>query len=172
MKPNFPIRILGIDPGTQIMGYGLVDVFPTKCQFVDCGFIMTKPKEPMSDRLKTLFLSVQTLIKEFSPQEFAIEDVFLSRNPRATIKLGQVRGAAICAAAIANLPVHDYSPRLVKKSVVGYGAADKEQMQQMIKILLKLPEAPQSDSADALAIAIHHGHQLQTNIRIGRSQRA
>jgi crossover junction endodeoxyribonuclease RuvC len=166
VKHSFPIRILGIDPGTQVMGYGLIDVMPTKCTFVDCGFIMTKPKEAMSQRLKTLFLGVEEIVRQFSPDEFAIEDVFMNKDPRATIKLGQARGVAICAAALANLPVSDYSPRLVKKSVVGYGAADKLQMQQMIKILLKLPEAPQSDSADALAVALHHGHQLQTSIRL------
>lgn len=143
-------------------GYGIVTIQGDHNQFVDCGFIQTSSKDPLAHRLKIIFTGISSLIQEFQPDQMAIEQVFVHRNPGSALKLGQARGAAICAAAVAGLEVSEYSPRTIKQAVVGRGSADKAQVQHMVKALLNLPEAPLADSADALAVALCHGHRNQT----------
>ena len=162
MSSRPEIRVLGIDPGSLITGYGVITVQGNKNHFVDCGFIETSSKDPLAVRLKTIYEGIAVLIQQFQPDQVAIEQVFVHRNVGSALKLGQARGAAICAAAVANLPVSEYSPRTIKQAVVGRGSADKSQVQHMIKALLSLPEPPLTDSADALAVALCHGHMSQT----------
>lgn len=162
MTPPPEIRVLGIDPGSLITGYGIITVQGSKNHFVDCGFIETSSKDHLAVRLKTIYEGIAVLIQQFQPDQVAIEQVFVHRNAGSALKLGQARGAAICAAAVANLPVSEYSPRTIKQAVVGRGSADKSQVQHMIKALLSLPEPPLTDSADALAVALCHGHMSQT----------
>jgi len=156
-------RILGIDPGSRITGYGVIDGDGIRNRYLDCGSIRL-PALPFPERLRLIFDGIGEIIETHRPAEVAIEQVFVNRNPGSALKLGQARGAAICAAVTRGLPVAEYSPREVKLAVVGGGGADKEQVQHMVCVLLGLSDRPQSDAADALGIALchsHTGHGLQ-----------
>ena len=158
------IRILGIDPGSRRTGYGVIDVAGSRIAYVSSGIIRL-PEKSLPDRLKIIFDGVSEIIEQYKPQQMGIEEVFFAKDPRAALKLGQARGAAISAAVIKKLPVYEYTALQVKKSVVGSGHAKKEQVQEMVKRFLKLPELPQADSAYALACAMCHAHaynQLQS----------
>jgi len=155
--------VLGIDPGSRITGYGVVQMSAGKLTYLGSGCIKLARTGGSTDialatRLKMIHDGVQQLIEQFQPTEFAVEQVFMARNPDSALKLGQARGAAIVAAALADLPVHEYAARAVKQAVVGTGGAAKEQVQHMVKHMLKLPRMPQADAADALAVAICHLH--------------
>lgn len=158
---------MGIDPGSRITGYGIIDIDGPRHCYIASGCIQTGTDRPLPERLKTIFEAVTTVVQTYQPQEVAVEQVFMHRNPDSALKLGQARGAALCAVVMAGLAVNEYAPRAIKQAVVGNGAADKLQVQQMIKLLLKLAEAPAADAADALAIAICHGHTRQTQQRLG-----
>lgn len=149
--------ILGIDPGSRVTGFGLINSIGQKNEYLASGCIRTGEGE-LPERLQSIFASITQLIEEHCPQEFAIEQVFMGRNADSALKLGQARGVAIVAATQQNLPVFEYSPRTIKQSVVGAGGADKSQVQHMVQRLLQLPGLPQSDAADALAIALCHAH--------------
>ncbi|MEO9274232.1 crossover junction endodeoxyribonuclease RuvC [Marinomonas sp. 5E14-1] len=151
------IRILAIDPGSRITGFGILDVVNGKTVYVNSGCIRL-PDEALSVRLKHIFNNVSALLDEYKPNEFAIEEVFLAKNANSALKLGQARGAAIVAASIRELDVHEYAARRVKQSVVGNGNANKEQVQLMVQMLLQLSSKPQADAADALAIALCHAN--------------
>lgn len=155
------IRIIGIDPGSRRTGYGIVDMSGATINYVTSGIIRL-PEGTLPERLQLIFDGVSQLIEEYKPAVMGIEDVFFARDPRAALKLGQARGAAILAGTNAKLPVSEYSPRSVKQAVVGTGAADKKQVQMMITSLLKLPGEPSEDAADGLAVAICHGHSMRT----------
>lgn len=157
--------ILAIDPGSRVTGYGLVRQQAGRIDYVASGCIRMKDGA-IADRLLTIFQGVSQLIAQFWPDEFAIEEVFLSRNADSALKLGQARGAAIVAAGSCGLPVSEYAARKVKQALVGNGNADKTQVKHMVKQILKLADDPQSDAADALAIAICHVHTQQNLIRI------
>ena len=159
------IRILGIDPGSRRTGFGIVDSVGSKIQYVASGVIRL-PTGELPARLKVIFENISELIGEYQPVEVAIEDVFFARDPRAALKLGQARGAAIVAGVTAGLPVAEYSAKTVKQAVVGNGGAKKDQVQQMIMRLLKLPAPPQEDAADALAVAICHAHSMTHQLAI------
>lgn len=148
-------RILGIDPGSRITGYGLIEPAPNAATYVASGCIRSSAGE-FPQRLGVIYRGVCEVIEEFAPTIVAIERVFLARNPDSALKLGQARGAAIAAAVAADLPVVEYAARAVKQAVTGTGAAQKAQVQHMVRILLQLPGAPSEDAADALAIAICH----------------
>lgn len=162
--------ILGIDPGSRLTGYGVINQQQGRCTYLGSGCIraMGTPAKPLSlaAKLKLIHDGVQEIIQQFQPDEFAIEQVFMARNPDSALKLGQARGAAIVAAAIAGLPVAEYSARQIKQAVVGTGAAKKEQVQHMVVAMLKLQQAPQEDAADALAVALCHAHTRQSLIRL------
>ena len=153
-------RILGIDPGSRITGYGIIDVDGDRAAVATFGVIKTGAGE-FPQRLGVIFNAVRDLVDEFHPDEFAIENVFVSKNAAPALKLGQARGAAICAAIARELPVAEYSPRSVKQAIVGRGGADKVQVQHMIGVLLRLAEIPAEDAADALAVALCHQHTQQ-----------
>ena len=154
-------RILGIDPGSRVTGYGIVDVHGQKVEYVDSGCIRLA-EEDMPVRLMMIHQGIEELVRRYRPQEFAIEAIFVHKNPNSALKLGQARGVAICAAVLAGLPVSEYAAKSIKQSVVGKGAADKSQVQYMVKILLNQTGKIQSDAADALAVALTHAHHLQT----------
>ena len=154
------IRVIGIDPGSRITGYGVVDTDGFRHKYVSSGFIQIKA-DTLSDKLGIIFSEVSKIVSTWQPESMAIEQVFVKHNVDSALKLGQARGAAICAGVQAELPIGEYTPRAIKKAVVGSGAADKQQIQHMIQRLLGLDELPQSDEADALAIAICHAHHIK-----------
>ena len=162
------ISILGIDPGSRITGFGIISLEQRKISYITSGCIRLE-KQALPQRLLEIFNSINTLIQEFQPTEFAIEKVFISKNVDSALKLGQARGSAIVAAAQNHLNIFEYSPNEVKQAIVGKGHADKSQIQYMIKILLNLPISPQSDAADALAIALCHAHLLQSKQNLIRN---
>ena len=151
------IRILGIDPGSQITGFGVVDIVGNRTTAVEWGCIRTGGEH--SDRLRNIFMALGQVVREYRPTEIAIERVFLSRNADSALKLGQARAAAICATFEANVPIYEYSARHIKKAVVGKGAAEKDQVQRMVQMILGLREALAADAADALAAAICHANE-------------
>jgi crossover junction endodeoxyribonuclease RuvC len=158
------MRVLGIDCGGEYTGYGVVEMHPAgKLCCLTCGAVKLSPREPLPLRLSRIFTRLGELISEFRPDEVAIEDVFYALNVKSALKLGQVRGVAMLAAAAAGLQVSEYSPLTIKSSVVGYGRAEKPQVQAMVTRLLDLPSAPEPmDASDALAIAICHLHTAAT----------
>ncbi|HQS57168.1 MAG TPA: crossover junction endodeoxyribonuclease RuvC [Gallionellaceae bacterium] len=157
LNPQSSIRILGIDPGLRITGFGLIDKVGQKLSYVASGSIKT-PAGDLPPRLKVILASLAEVIATYQPQQVSIEKVFVNVNPQSTLLLGQARGAAICAAVLANLSVAEYTALQVKQSVVGNGHADKEQVQDMVQRLLALDGKPGADAADALACAICHAH--------------
>ncbi|MGA7594385.1 MAG: crossover junction endodeoxyribonuclease RuvC [Gallionella sp.] len=150
-------RILGIDPGLRVTGFGVLDRDGQHLSYVASGCIRT-PDGELPERLKAILNSMGEVIARHQPQHVAVEKVFVNVNPQSTLMLGQARGAAICAAVLADLPVAEYTALQVKQAVVGNGHADKEQVQQMVRRLLKLSGTPSPDAADALACAICHAH--------------
>lgn len=159
-------RILGIDPGSRRTGVGLIVASRGQVRHVHHDIVQTFD-EDFPRRLADIFRGVQAFIAEYQPDEAAIETVFLSKNPQSALKLGQARGAAICACVEAGLPISEYAPTHIKNAVVGTGAADKAQVQYMVGLLLTLQGAIQADAADALAVAIAHAHLRETAGRLG-----
>jgi len=161
--------ILGVDPGSRKMGYGLVNQLGSRLEYVASGIVrIPQPllvADCLAERLKVIFDALTEIIQQYQPQEFAIEQVFMSKSASSALKLGQARGAAIVAAATQNLPVAEYEARKIKQAVVGTGAADKLQVQHMVKTLLALPKAPPEDAADALAVAICHANTYAGMVR-------
>jgi len=153
------MRILGIDPGSRATGYGIIEEVGGRLRFVSCGVIRTKNGTDLPVRLREIYEGLCGVIATHGPDEAAVEDVFVSVNPRSALKLGQARGAAILAAMNNHLPVSEYSAKQVKLGVVGYGQADKQQVQHMIRALLQLTSSPSSDAADALALAVCHANR-------------
>lgn len=157
-------RILGIDPGLRVTGFGLIDQRGSKLNYVASGVIRV-PDGELPMRLATIFTQIREVIASYQPQQCAIEKVFVNVNPHSTLLLGQARGSAICAMATLDLPVAEYTALQIKQSVVGYGKASKEQVQEMTMRLLQLPGKPSRDAADALACAMCHAQSaalLQT----------
>ncbi len=163
--------ILGIDPGSRITGYGLIRENKQQLQYIDSGCIRTSDGE-LSQRLLQIFNGICQLMEEFSPDEVAIEQIFMHQNPNSALKLGHARGVAMVACASHRIRVSEYSAREVKQSLAGYGAAEKSQVKHMVVQLLMLNSSPQNDAADALAIAICHSHMkngiLKTRYRRAR----
>ena len=157
--------ILGIDPGSRITGYGIIDFSPLGYHYVASGCIRIKA-DYFPDRLKQIFDSVQQLTDQHQPQAMAIEQVFMHKNADSALKLGQARGAAICAVQTADVPVFEYAARQVKQALVGKGNADKLQVQHMVKILLNCQGVLSIDASDALGLAICHAHYWQTEARL------
>jgi len=159
------VRIIGIDPGSRITGIGIVDSDGRHSKHVFSTCIRLG-NDPFPKRLGAIYKQVEAIIREFQPHQMAIEDVFVSKNPSSALKLGQARGAAICATVMQNIPVFEYSAREVKQAVVGKGSADKLQVQHMVKLLLNLQGKIQEDTADGLAIALSHAHVGATKSRL------
>jgi crossover junction endodeoxyribonuclease RuvC len=158
------MRVLGVDCGTECTGYGVVELRPNgKLICLTCGAVRLSPRESLAARLETIFTGLGAVIKEHHPDNVAIEEVFYALNVKSALKLGQVRGVAMLAASSAGLQVSEYAPLTIKSAVVGYGRAEKHQVQHMVTRLLDLAEIPEPpDAADALAIAICHLHTAAT----------
>ncbi|WP_024459682.1 crossover junction endodeoxyribonuclease RuvC [Marinimicrobium sp. LS-A18] len=150
-------RILGIDPGSRKTGFGVIERIGGKVAYITSGVIRV-PEGSLPERLKVIFDAITQIVQQQSPDVVAIEQIFMAKNASSALKLGQARGAAITAAVVQDLPVYEYEARKVKQSVVGTGAADKAQVQHMVKALLRLPGTPQEDAADALAVALCHAN--------------
>jgi crossover junction endodeoxyribonuclease RuvC len=167
-------RILGIDPGSRVTGYGIILSDGSRSSHVASGCIRVSDDD-FPRRLGEIFRQVAAVVAEFAPEELAIEQVFVAKNPSSALKLGQARGAAICAAVVAGLPVSEYTPRMIKQSVVGTGSADKAQVEHMVRRILGIDGKLAPDQSDALAVAISHAHSrprlLQVNSMIGGRQR-
>ena len=156
------VRILGIDPGSRVTGYGLVTSSGSGVTYLASGNIKTGQKD-FNERLRVIFEDTRQILAEHAPDEIAIERVFVHKNVDSALKLGHARAAAICGTFQRDLPVSEYSPRQIKQAVTGSGAAAKEQVQQMVLRILELTGKVQSDSADALAVAICHAHMRTVN---------
>ena len=166
------IRILGIDPGSQRTGVGIIDVDTSgRISHVHHQPIKMLVAENFPQRLKVLLDALDEIISTYQPHEVAIEKVFMARNPDSALKLGQARGAAMCAAVLRDLPIHEYAAKEIKLAVVGKGGADKVQVQHMMGVMLNLNGKIQADAADALAVAVTHAHVRATALRIGISAR-
>ena len=169
---NPPIRILGIDPGLRKTGWGVVVSEGSKLGFVACGCVESDGALPLSERLRQLHDGLSRIVSSFFPDEVAVEETFVNRDPQSALKLGQARGVALVVPALAGLSVAEYAANLVKKTVVGVGHADKKQVQMMIRVLLPKAETKSADAADALAVAICHAQHrgmraLVAQMRVG-----
>lgn len=163
--PAAVTRILGIDPGSRITGYGLIDSDGQRSAHVHSGCICT-PEGALPDRLKAIFDGVTAVVRAYRPDEMAVEAVFMNRNADSALKLGHARGAVIVAGVTQALPIFEFTPARIKQAIVGKGSADKVQVQHMVKVLLCLEHAPDPDAADALAVALCHGHHRQGLLRM------
>ena len=154
--------ILGIDPGSVVTGYGVIDHQKRQMKLVECGCIKMKAGSPLPARLKRIYDGICEVLDRCGPEQVAIESTFSGKSPKSALTLGHARGVAMLASANAELPISEYAPREIKQSVVGTGAASKEQIQYMVQMLLKLPRPPRpSDAADAVAIAICHANRTK-----------
>ena len=159
-------RILGIDPGSRVTGFGVLDFVGDSPTYVTSGTVRSL-QGTFPERLRQIFVSVGEIVAEYQPDIVAIETVFMARNAGSALKLGQARSAALCATFATNVDVVEYSPREIKQAVVGTGAARKEQVQHMVVSMLQLDGCPSADAADALAAAICHGHRRALQLRLG-----
>ncbi|MDO9139180.1 MAG: crossover junction endodeoxyribonuclease RuvC [Methylobacter sp.] len=160
------MRILGIDPGSRITGYGIIEDSSRGYQYIASGCIRIQA-DYFPDRLKQIFDGLVEVVERYHPEQMAIEQVFMHKNADSALKLGQARGAAICAVQTAGLPVFEYAARQIKQAIVGKGSAEKTQVQHMVKILLNIQGELQIDASDALGISICHAHYQQTALRLG-----
>jgi len=155
------VRILGLDPGSRICGYGVIDEAAGELSYVECGVLTAPEDRAMEARLGEIACGLREVIGELRPEIVAVEDVFVHQNPRSALALAQARGMALAVIGLAGLRVASYPPALVKQTVTGSGTATKEQITRMVKTLLGLRSAPRADASDALAVAITHGRTLR-----------
>ena len=157
-----PIRILGIDPGLRRTGWGVVEIAGNRLGFIGCGSVTSNDRDDMATRLLAIHDGLTRILDEFQPDEAAVEATFVNKDAQATLKLGQARGIAMVVPAKAGVPVAEYAPNVVKKSIVGSGHGDKVQVRMMIGVLLPKADPATHDAADALAIAVTHAHHRQS----------
>ena len=157
-----PIRILGIDPGLRRTGWGVVEIAGNRLGFIGCGSVTSNDRDSMATRLLAIHDGLMRILDEFRPDEAAVEATFVNKDAQATLKLGQARGIAMVVPAKAGVPVAEYAPNVVKKSIVGTGHGDKVQVRMMIGVLLPKADPATHDAADALAIAVTHAHHRQS----------
>ncbi len=161
------MRILGIDPGYAILGYGIIDMIGNRFKAIDYGAITTEAGMEMPDRLKVLYRSLMELIARYEPEVASVEELFFNTNAKTAILVGQARGVAVLACANSGVEIEEYTPLQIKQALVGYGRAEKTQVQQMVRTILNLKEIPKpDDAADALAAAVCHGHSAGGRSRI------
>jgi crossover junction endodeoxyribonuclease RuvC len=159
-----PIRILGIDPGLRRTGWGVVVIEGNRLSYLACGSLMSDDKAALAVRLVSIHDGLRRVVEEHAPDEAAVENTFVNRDASATLKLGQARGIAMLVPALAGLPVAEYAPNLVKKTIVGSGHSEKVQIRMMVKVLLPKADPQSDDAADALAIAVTHAHHRQSAV--------
>ena len=156
------IRIIGIDPGLRRTGWGVVEIAGNRLGFLGCGSVTTREQDGLAERLLTIHDGLARILDEFKPHEAAVEATFVNKDAKATLKLGQARGIAMVVPARAGVPVAEYAPNVVKKSIVGAGHGDKTQVRMMVGVLLPKADPRSDDAADALAIAVTHAHHRQS----------
>ncbi|MFM1891914.1 MAG: crossover junction endodeoxyribonuclease RuvC [Pseudomonadota bacterium] len=161
------VRVLGIDPGSRVTGYGVIETDGVRSRHLESGCIRTADGS-LAERLGEIFEGIRAVVEDTRPEQVAVEQVFLARNAASALKLGHARGAAVTAAVTAGLPVFEYSPREVKQALVGNGGAEKEQVQHMVRLILSLERKLALDQSDALAVALCHAHTHATASRLGR----
>jgi len=159
------VRILGIDPGSRLTGYGIIETLPNGYRYIASGALKIQADD-FPRKLKQIFDGILQLVETYKPEQMAIEQVFMSKNADSALKLGQARGAAICAVQMHDIPVFEYAARQVKQAIVGKGSADKLQVQYMVKLLLNIQGELQIDASDALGIAICHANFYETQQRL------
>jgi crossover junction endodeoxyribonuclease RuvC len=165
------MRVLGIDPGSETLGWGVVEGSGLKYSLVDFGTVKSSPRDAFSKRLAKIYSGVSDVVEKFAPDVLSIEEAFYATNVQVAMKLGQVRGVVLLLAEQRGLEIAEYAPRLIKQTVVGYGNAEKHQVQEMVRVLLRMKTAPTPhDAADALAIAICHFHHAGMQDRIGKAK--
>jgi crossover junction endodeoxyribonuclease RuvC len=165
------MRILGIDPGTVIMGYGIIETKDDNAKLIDYGVFKGPEHSPIQERLSYFYKEILAIISRHQPDEMAVEQPFMAKNAKSALAIGRAQAIAMLAAANRNIQIHEYTPAKVKLEVANYGASSKEQIQDMVKIQLDLPEVPQpSDAADALAVAICHLRELQLKNLLDRGK--
>ncbi|MFQ5863596.1 MAG: crossover junction endodeoxyribonuclease RuvC [bacterium] len=166
------MRILGVDPGTAVTGFGVLEQTKNDYSVVDYGCIQLSSQKHFPKRLQIIYEEISGVINQYKPDEFAIEDLFYAENAKVALRMGHARGVALLAAVNHQIPTSEYSPREIKQSVVGNGAASKEQVQRMVQQLLRLNQIPEPfDASDALAVAICHLHHLESKYDLPRSRR-
>jgi crossover junction endodeoxyribonuclease RuvC len=164
------MRTLGIDPGTAIMGWGIVDEVGGALSLVDFGVLTTPAGMPQAERLAQIYDQLRALLERFRPEAAGVEELFFGKNVNTAITVGQARGVVLLSLAQAGVPIHEYKPTVVKQAVAGYGGADKKQMQEMVRLTLRLDKIPRpDDAADALAIAICHAYTAPMLRRIAET---
>ena len=159
---SHPIRILSIDPGLRRTGWGVVEIVGNALSFLGCGSVTTDDRDTLAVRLLAIHDGLMRILDEYRPDEAAVEETFVNKDARATLKLGQARGIAMVVPARVGVPIAEYAPNLVKKSIVGAGHGDKAQVRMMIGVLLPKADPASHDAADALAIAVTHAHHRQS----------
>ena len=165
------IRIIGIDPGLRRTGWGVIESDGNRLIFVACGSLETSDRAPLAERLKVIHEGLSRVLSDFAPMEAAVEQTFVNKDGAATLKLGQARGVAMLAPAMLGIEIAEYAPNQVKKTVVGAGHADKNQIRMMLSVLLPKAAPKSADAADALAIAITHAHQRKAaSLRLAVAQ--
>lgn len=162
--------ILGIDPGSQITGFGVIKKNQNKITHIDNGAIHCGKEKLFHKRLVIIFEKIQELINQFKPEVVAVENIFYSKNVKSTVKLGHARGAALVACSLSQLPIFEYTPLEIKQAIVGYGVATKDQTQKMVKALLNLPEVAEENASDALAVAICYAHSEGLNKALAKAR--
>lgn len=165
------LRLLGLDPGLRRTGWGVIDVTGNQYRHVANGSVTSRADDPLAERLKQIHEGLSAIIADIVPDEAAVEETFVNRNPNSTLKLGQVRGVVLLAPALAGVPVAEYAPNAVKKSIVGTGHAMKEQIHAMVGTLLPGTKIDGADAADALAVALCHAHTTMTESRYRTASR-
>ncbi len=166
------MRLIGLDPGLQRTGWGVIESDGNHLSFIGAGVVATNRTHTLAERLNTLYDGLQAVLETHKPLEAAVEETFVNKNPNSTLKLGQARGVVLLAPARLGLAVFEYTPNLVKKSIVGSGHAAKGQVQMMVATLLPGADVSQEDAADALAVAICHAHHRQTQAIVERTANA
>ena len=165
------MKVLGIDPGSETLGWGMVEGSGLKYALVDYGTVKSSPKEAFSKRLLKIYDGIESIIAKFQPDVLSVEEAFYANNVKVALKLGQVRGVILLLGEKSKLEISEYAPRLIKQTVVGYGNAEKHQVQEMVRLLLRMQKIPEPhDAADALAIAICHFHHAGVQDRIKQAQ--
>ena len=163
------MRLIGLDPGLQRTGWGVIEAVGSRLTPVANGTVTSDAGDDLATRLRQIFEGVQEIIARYAPDAAAVEETFVNKNPNSTLKLGQVRGVVLLAPALAGIPVAEYTPNHIKKSVVGAGHADKTQIHHMVKVLLPTVTITGPDAADALAVAICHAHHAQSERSLARA---
>ena len=164
------MRVFGIDPGSHLTGYGIVEKRDNKLVHIDNGVVRPQSNQSFNERLRIIYQQICDLLDEFKPDVVALEDTFVAKNAKSAMKLGQARGVAILAASVRGLDIVEYHPTHIKQAITGVGGATKSQIQMMVKAILKLPDVAQEDASDALAVAICHLHSAKIKQMIERKK--